>query len=52
LSLPGLYRGGDERYRSGCGCIVIGVLVALAVVGGLIALGFYVTDLMEAGWQK
>ena len=52
MSIPGLYRGGEEHYQSGCSCIVIAAIVALAVVGGLIALGFYVTDLMEPGWKN
>jgi len=51
MSVPGFPRSGGETPSAGCGCLVVAGLFALAVVGALLALGFYATEAMDRGWQ-
>jgi hypothetical protein len=47
----GIPRGGRETPQSGCGCIVLGVVVALLFIIGLFWVGSYAVNTLEDGWH-
>jgi hypothetical protein len=51
VSIPGFHRSPGETPQSGCGCLLVGLLVGAIVAGALVAFGIYAMNVLERGWK-